>query len=87
LIPQTVEHPPHFDAIGRVSTSARHRWLVADAYLLGSRQRQAKPATANGADTLSLLPVEIQIGDRFTDEGFEWQVMTHPAALHRCACG
>ena len=32
--------------------------------------------------SLSLLPMEIQIGDRFTDEGFEWQVMTHPAALH-----
>ena len=28
-----------------------------------------------------------QTGDRFADEGFEWQVMTHPAALHRCACG
>ena len=21
------------------------------------------------------------------DQGFEWQVMTHPAALHRGACG
>jgi hypothetical protein len=45
-------------------------------------QRQSKPATANGADTLSLLPMEIQVGDRFADDGFEWQVMTHPAALH-----
>jgi hypothetical protein len=26
--------------------------------------------------------MEIQIGDRFTDEGFEWHVMTHAAALH-----
>jgi hypothetical protein len=46
------------------------------------KRRQAKPETANGPDTLSLLPMEIQIGDRFTDQGFEWQVMTHPAALH-----
>jgi hypothetical protein len=44
LIPQTVEHPPHFDAIGRVSTSARHRWLLADAYLLGSRPDDATKA-------------------------------------------
>ena len=44
--------------------------------------RQGEPHGAKGADTFSLLPMEIQIGDRFTDEGFEWQVMTHPAALH-----
>jgi len=46
------------------------------------QQQRAKPEEANGGDTLSLLPMEIQIGDRFTDQGFEWQVMTHPAALH-----
>jgi hypothetical protein len=39
---------------------------------------------AQGADTVtaSMLPMEIQIGDRFTD--FEWEVVTHPAALHGC---
>ena len=26
--------------------------------------------------------MEIQVGDRFTDAGFEWEVVTHPAALH-----
>ena len=26
--------------------------------------------------------MEIQVGDRFTDQGFEWQVLTHPAAMH-----
>ena len=46
------------------------------------QHRRAKREAANGGDTLSLLPMEIQIGDRFTDEGFEWHVMTHPAALH-----
>lgn len=48
------------------------------------KRRQAKPERANGPDTLSfsLLPMEIQIGDWFTDQGFDWQVMTHPAALH-----
>lgn len=47
-------------------------------------QPHAKPETPKGADTatLSLLPMEIQIGDRFTDHGFEWEVLTHPAALH-----
>jgi hypothetical protein len=26
--------------------------------------------------------MEIQVGDRFTDQEFEWEVLTHPAALH-----
>ena len=46
------------------------------------QRRQSKPEAAKAGDTISLLPMEIQIGDRFTDEGFEWQVLTHPAALH-----
>jgi hypothetical protein len=46
------------------------------------QERPAKAKTAKGGTAVSLLPMEIQIGDRFTDEGFEWQVMTHPAALH-----
>ena len=32
--------------------------------------------------TLSLLPMEIQVGDRFTAEGFEWEVVTHPTSFH-----
>ena len=40
----------------------------------------SQPAAQN-AGTLSLLPMEIQIGDRFTDESFEWEVVTHPAAF------
>jgi len=49
-----------------------------------SAPRQAKMRAAKGADTLtaSMLPMEIQIGDRFTDRAFEWEVVTHPAALH-----
>jgi len=30
-----------------------------------------------------MLPMEIQIGDRFTDHDFEREVVTHSAALHR----
>ena len=26
--------------------------------------------------------MEIQVGDRFTDQDFEWEVLTRPAALH-----
>jgi hypothetical protein len=46
--------------------------------------RQAKPKTAEDGDpvTASMLPMAIQIGDRFTDHDFEWEVVTHPAALH-----
>jgi hypothetical protein len=31
---------------------------------------------------LSLLPTQIQVGDQFTDESGEWEVVTHPAVLH-----
>ena len=49
-----------------------------------SAPRQAKMRAAQGADTVtaSMLPMEIQIGDRFTDHDFEWEVLTHPAVLH-----
>ena len=33
------------------------------------------------AGTLSLLPMGIQMGDRFTEGGFEWEVVTHPASF------
>jgi arylamine N-acetyltransferase len=46
------------------------------------QERPAKAKTAKGGTAVSLLRMEIQIGDWFTDEGFEWQVLTHPAALH-----
>ena len=49
-----------------------------------SDKRPAKPnATQNKeAAPVSVLPMEIQIGDRFTDHDFEWEVLTHPAVLH-----
>jgi hypothetical protein len=45
---------------------------------------QVKAPAARDADaaTASMLPMEIQVGDRFTDHEFEWEVVTHPAALH-----
>jgi hypothetical protein len=38
-------------------------------------QPPAEPDTAKAADakTVSLLPMEIQVGDRLNDHGFEWR--------------
>jgi hypothetical protein len=49
-----------------------------------SRTRPAKRDEAQNADaaTVTVLPMEIQVGDRFTDEEGEWEVVSHPAALH-----
>jgi hypothetical protein len=30
----------------------------------------------------SVLPTEIQVGDRLIDQDFEWEVVTHPAVTH-----
>jgi hypothetical protein len=42
--------------------------------------RRTKSAAAQGGDaaTVSVLPMDIQIGDRFTDEEGEWEVVSHP---------
>jgi hypothetical protein len=46
--------------------------------------RGAKPAAAQEPDaaTVSILPMEIQVGDRFNDAEGEWEVVSHPAKLH-----
>ena len=47
-------------------------------------KRKGKSPThppAQNAGTLSLLPMELQIGDRFTEGEFEWEVLTHPAGF------
>ena len=46
--------------------------------------RRTKPPAAQGGDaaTVSVLPMDIQIGDRFTDEEGEREVVSHPATLH-----
>jgi hypothetical protein len=47
-----------------------------------TRPRYAKPSGGIDVATVSLLPMEIQIGDRFRDNEFEWKVVTDPAVLH-----
>jgi hypothetical protein len=47
-------------------------------------KRPAKLTATQGTNpaTLSVLPMDIQIGDRVIDQEFEWEVLTHPAVLH-----
>jgi hypothetical protein len=48
-----------------------------------STPRHAKTPVGQDVDaTVSLLPMEIRVGDRFTDHDLEWEVVTHPTALH-----
>src|SRR5262249_735801 len=46
-----------------------------------STPQQGDAAPAKQAGTVALLPMEIQIGDRFTGGEYEWQVVTHPGAF------
>jgi hypothetical protein len=47
-------------------------------------KRPAKCARTQDASaaTVSVLPMELQVGDRFTDQDFEWEVVTRPEVLH-----
>ena len=54
---------------------------------MGRKRRKAtsdtEPAASHQvAGSLSVLPMELQIGDRFTDQDFEWEVLTRPETLH-----
>ena len=40
-----------------------------------------KPRAAPEPDTASVLPMDLQIGDRFTAEEFEWEVLTHATSM------
>lgn len=43
---------------------------------------KAPAAQEPDAGSASILPMNVQVGDRFTDQGFEWQVLSHPTAIH-----
>jgi len=43
---------------------------------------KAPAAREPDASAVSLLPMEIAVGDRFTEGGFEWEVLTRPAHIH-----
>jgi hypothetical protein len=45
-----------------------------------SSRRTKRPGLSAG--TATVLPMKIQVGDRFTDHDFESEVLTRPAALH-----
>jgi hypothetical protein len=48
------------------------------------KRREATPESVKGGEsaTISLLPMELQIGDRFADQDLEWEVVTRPEVLH-----
>jgi hypothetical protein len=48
----------------------------------GKPSTKADAAQDTDAVTVSILPMEIQVGDRFTDEEGEWEVVSQPATLH-----
>jgi hypothetical protein len=33
-------------------------------------------------ETISVLPMELQVGDRFTDYAGEWEIVTRPTVTH-----
>jgi hypothetical protein len=49
-----------------------------------SHKRPAKSDIGPNADaaTVSVLPMELQVGDRFSDQDFEWEIVTRPEVLH-----
>jgi hypothetical protein len=42
------------------------------------KSRAPEPKEPAAKDTLSILPVQLQIGDRYSDETGEWEVVGHP---------
>src|SRR6185436_4718092 len=81
----SIARPPRPSA----SRSPRRSWrgrIGSSSDAKGREVSSAEPKAPTAQDaatgTVSLLPMEIQIGDRFTDHDFEWEVVTHPAALH-----
>jgi hypothetical protein len=50
-----------------------------------TKKRRQEPPPEHAADkaTVSILAMEVQVGDLLTDEQGEWEVVTHPAALYR----
>jgi hypothetical protein len=49
-----------------------------------SQKRPASPDVTRHQDAaiVTALPMEIRVGDRFTDAEGEWKVVSHPATLH-----
>jgi hypothetical protein len=46
---------------------------------VSERERKRRP---QADETLSVLPMELQVGDRFTDYAGEWEIVTRPTVTH-----
>jgi hypothetical protein len=44
-------------------------------------RRSSKKSEAKPAGTPSVLPMQLQIGDRFADETGEWEIVSGPATM------
>ena len=57
-----------------------------------NRRRAARPknktpephdaARVGGTGSRAVLPKDIRVADRFTEQGFEWEVVSRPEVLH-----
>src|SRR5262245_27914348 len=64
---------PHDPAVAAGAGGPRHRVTRKG----GKRDnRQLSP----GAGIMSILPMNLRVGDRFTEGEFEWEIITHPRA-------
>jgi hypothetical protein len=43
---------------------------------------KARAAQEPDAASAAVLPMEVQVGDRFTEGGLDWEVLTRPAVMH-----
>jgi hypothetical protein len=59
-----------------------YRTIVWMAKRKASKPPQRPAARESNAGSETVLPMDIQVGDRFTEQGFEWEVLTHPTAMH-----
>jgi hypothetical protein len=45
------------------------------------RAREPEPKGLGATGTLSILSMQLQIGDRYTDEAGEWEVVSRPVSF------
>jgi hypothetical protein len=81
--PQDCQDPrPHDPAVAAGAGGSGDRLLSRKG--AKSHTRPAKRDETQNADAapVSILPMEIQVGDRFSDAEGEWEVVGHLATLH-----
>ena len=49
---------------------------------MSKRARQQRRTSGSNTTTISVLPMELQPGDRFNEGGYEWEIVTRPSTTH-----